>query len=121
MSVRGREWRQTMGRKRKPKIEPLTLEDEERFREQANTKFSTCIYWNSGTCYYADDTCGFADGEDYMNTRYPEKEEKKECCGTCRYHVHEGIDDGWVCVNDTSLYCADWTEYDFCCDDYEGS
>lgn len=41
-------------------------------------------------------------------------------CGTCKYHKHESIDDGWICVNADSEYVADWTEYDFCCDEWEG-
>lgn len=45
--------------------------------------------------------------------------EENECCGTCRYHYHEGISAGWVCVNADSEYCSDWTEYDFCCDEWE--
>lgn len=43
----------------------------------------------------------------------------KECCGTCKYHEHERIDDGWVCVNPDSEYYSDWTEYGDCCDDWE--
>lgn len=27
---------------------------------------------------------------------------EKECCGTCRWHQHESVDDGWVCVNPDS-------------------
>ena len=23
----------------------------------------------------------------------------RKCCGTCRWHSHEDISDGWVCVN----------------------
>lgn len=42
-----------------------------------------------------------------------------ERCGTCKWHQHENISDGWVCVNDESDYVADWTDYDFCCDEYE--
>lgn len=37
---------------------------------------------------------------------------KNECCGTCRWHEHEDIDDGWVCVNPESEYCTDWTDYE---------
>ena len=36
----------------------------------------------------------------------------EQCCGTCKYHHHESIDDGWVCVNSDSEYCTDWTEYE---------
>ena len=43
----------------------------------------------------------------------------ENCCGTCKWHEHENIDDGWVCVNDQSEYCADRTEYDEICDEWE--
>ena len=42
-----------------------------------------------------------------------------EMCGTCKWHKHEDIDDGWVCVNDRSDYCTDWTDYGDYCEDYE--
>ena len=42
-----------------------------------------------------------------------------ECCGTCKYHQHEDVDNGWVCVNPDSDYCSDWTEYNDYCVDYE--
>lgn len=42
-----------------------------------------------------------------------------EICGTCKYHKHESVDDGWVCVNPESEYCTDWTEYDDWCIDWE--
>lgn len=42
-----------------------------------------------------------------------------KCCGTCKYHHHENIDDGWVCVNDRSEYCADWTECSDSCGKWE--
>lgn len=44
----------------------------------------------------------------------------EKCCGTCKYHYHENIDDGWVCVNDESEYCTDCTEYEDSCPDWEG-
>ena len=44
----------------------------------------------------------------------------KKCCGTCKWHSHEDISDGYVCVNDESEYCTDWTDYDHCCEDWEG-
>lgn len=42
-----------------------------------------------------------------------------ECCGTCKWHFHEKINEGWVCTNADSDYVTDWTDYDFCCDEYE--
>lgn len=44
----------------------------------------------------------------------------REICGTCRYHRHEDVDDGWVCVNPDSEYCTDWTEYEDSCEEWEG-
>ena len=41
-------------------------------------------------------------------------------CGTCNYHCHEDVDDGWVCVNSDSDYCTDWTDDDFGCEKWEG-
>lgn len=42
-----------------------------------------------------------------------------KCCGTCKYHYHKNIGDGWECVNDRSEYFADWTEYSDSCDEWE--
>lgn len=43
-----------------------------------------------------------------------------KCCGTCKYHYHKNICDGWECVNDRSEYFADWTDYSDSCDEWEG-
>ncbi|MDD4370972.1 MAG: hypothetical protein PHD56_07860 [Anaerostipes sp.] len=43
----------------------------------------------------------------------------EKCCGTCKYHYHESIDDGWFCLNDESEYVLDYTDYEHCCEDYE--
>ena len=45
---------------------------------------------------------------------------EKRICGTCRWHRHEDINDGWVCVNITSRFCSDWTGYSDTCEDWEG-
>lgn len=42
-----------------------------------------------------------------------------KCCGTCKWHKHERISDGWVCINNCSEYCADWTDYGHCCEEWE--
>lgn len=43
----------------------------------------------------------------------------RHLCGNCRWHMHEDTDDGFVCVNSDSEYCADWTAYYFVCPDWE--
>lgn len=40
-------------------------------------------------------------------------------CGTCKYHQHEDVDDGWVCVNNDSVNFTEWTEYNDSCEDWE--
>jgi len=40
-------------------------------------------------------------------------------CGTCRWHQHECICDGWVCVNNESDMCTEWTEYGYSCEQWE--
>lgn len=45
--------------------------------------------------------------------------DEKPCCGNCRYHFHVSISDGWICSCNASDYFADWTDFDFCCDEYE--
>lgn len=42
-----------------------------------------------------------------------------KCCHNCKYHQHEDITDGWICVNGDSEYIADWTEFDDTCEDWE--
>jgi hypothetical protein len=44
----------------------------------------------------------------------------EQVCGNCKWHRHEDIDDGWVCVNADSEHCTDWTEYKDTCEDWEG-
>jgi len=44
----------------------------------------------------------------------------EKVCGTCRWHEHEDISDGWVCVNDKSDECTDWTHYEHSCEHWEG-
>lgn len=56
--------------------------------------------------------------------------DKKEVCGTCKYHKHiyaqvrshvNGIriDDGWVCINEDSENAGCYTDYDDSCDEWE--
>jgi len=40
------------------------------------------------------------------------------CCGTCRHHSKDDNGD-WMCVNAKSDYCADWTEYNHSCEEWE--
>lgn len=46
-------------------------------------------------------------------------ENRERCCSTCKWHCHEDITDGWVCVNSDSEYCTDFTPYDHSCPDWE--
>lgn len=43
--------------------------------------------------------------------------ECKRCCGTCEYGSYDEID-GYICVNSESEYVADYTDYDFTCDEW---
>lgn len=47
----------------------------------------------------------------------------KEICGKCKYHrpvaTFSNGDTDWVCVNDESDYCADFTEYEDGCEEFE--
>ena len=40
------------------------------------------------------------------------------CCETCKYCQYENIDQGYVCVNNESEYCADWVEPEHCCEEW---
>lgn len=42
-----------------------------------------------------------------------------KCCGTCKYHLFEKVSFGFVCVNGDSEYCADWTDYNDSCEEWE--
>ena len=41
------------------------------------------------------------------------------CCKTCKYHEHETVSDGWVCVNTDSSHCTDWTDDDMGCREWK--
>ena len=43
----------------------------------------------------------------------------RKCCGNCKYHQYEEYDKGYVCVNDSSEHCTDWTENDDTCKYWE--
>jgi len=45
--------------------------------------------------------------------------DKEQCCGTCKHHVHESVDDGWIFGNPDSDYVIDWTDYGDWCADWE--
>ena len=44
----------------------------------------------------------------------------ERCCGTCKWQWYENVDEGFVCTNIDSEYCADWTDYADSCEDWEG-
>ena len=42
-------------------------------------------------------------------------------CGTCRFHRQDdNFEEDYICCNDASDMCADWTAYDDSCDQWEG-
>lgn len=41
------------------------------------------------------------------------------CCGTCKWHRKESDVAGWICTNPYSQFDSEWTEYGFCCEEYE--
>lgn len=43
----------------------------------------------------------------------------EQCCGTCKWHWYENVDEGFVCTNIDSEYCADWTDYADSCGDWD--
>lgn len=43
----------------------------------------------------------------------------EQICGKCKWHKYEDISQGWICCNADSEYVADWTDYDFSCEDFE--
>lgn len=45
---------------------------------------------------------------------------ERKCCGTCKYHQFENVDEGYVCVNGESEYLSDWTDFNHTCDCWEG-
>ena len=55
--------------------------------------------------------CEVCDGQEYFEAE-EDRTMNKRICGTCRWHQHEDISDGWVCVNDQSDHRADWTGHD---------
>lgn len=44
---------------------------------------------------------------------------KEKCCGNCKWHEKEDIDQGYICVNGNSENVADWTEDEDCCQEWE--
>ena len=49
----------------------------------------------------------------------PEEVIEKECCGTCRWNVHDKQDEEMVCVNENSNYYLDDIDKKHSCADYE--
>lgn len=58
----------------------------------------------------ADDVLSYMDGI--------ENPERK--CKTCKYHVRENVDDGFICTNTDSGYIAYWTDREDWCSEWEG-
>lgn len=46
-------------------------------------------------------------------------EERLKCCENCKWWTYEEIDQGHICCNSESHKCAEWTEEDYFCDEWE--
>ena len=47
--------------------------------------------------------------------------DEEKICGTCKWHrPDDTFPCDWVCVNSDSDNCADYTEYEDTCDEWEG-
>ena len=46
-------------------------------------------------------------------------DDKAQICGTCKWHYREIVSDGWICVNDDSEHCTDFTDYEHTCENWE--
>lgn len=42
-----------------------------------------------------------------------------ECCGTCKWHKREPLEEGWFCTNENSDCYSCWTDYKDFCPDWE--
>lgn len=73
----------------------------------------------TGICYAHNEICASPQG-DCPHFLWWNQEYKKPCCGTCKHHHFEDVDRGWVCCNAESEKCADWTERDDWCKEWEG-
>lgn len=57
---------------------------------------------------------------EFRKQEYLDRRAEKRCCGNCRWHEQdEQYSEDYICFNDDSDYCSDYTDYNFCCDDYE--
>lgn len=44
----------------------------------------------------------------------------RKCCGTCKHHSPDGsFPDDWMCVNEASDACGDYTEFYDTCEEWE--
>lgn len=50
---------------------------------------------------------------------YDKNDKIDKCCGTCKWHKYQREDESWICVNEDSEFCSDWTDYEGYCDDWE--
>ena len=45
--------------------------------------------------------------------------EDEKGCGNCRWHTQEAGTREWLCDNEDSDYCMDYTGYEDCCSEWE--
>lgn len=42
-----------------------------------------------------------------------------KCCGNCKWHEHDEQYGDWVCVNADSENVADFTDYEYSCEEFK--
>ena len=47
------------------------------------------------------------------------EENRIKCCGNCRWHTKEALTDDWLCDNEESDNCMDYTEFHDICESWE--
>jgi hypothetical protein len=56
---------------------------------------------------------------EYRKQEYHDREAEKGCCGNCRWHTKEALTEDWICDNENSDYCMDYTGYEDGCSEFE--
>lgn len=65
------------------------------------------------------DVFQYVNNHNLVNEQRCKNIREEKVCGMCKWHEHENFSDGWVCVCNRSDNCADWTEAENTCEQWE--